>query len=248
MDWRDRLLARPMRPGDLESECVREWASPPTPFVEAVQRWAPDAGEPAFDRARRLGSAIASVGSGPRLSTTSVRALAGLQAGGRGVCSDKAQVFTGLCLTAGLRVREWGMSTSSERIGHSLCEVWSPEDGNWLLLDPARGLWARRTDSGAPIGVTELIDLVASARPESVQLVPFGESFCESDGALPTQELYLSPNRVFCLLGRYQPFKADRYLRLSPPLPLALAHGLSLLGRAHPRYLVYDSHRMTEAW
>ncbi len=244
MDWRGRLLARPMGPGDLECECVREWTSPPPPlFVEAVERWAPDTGEPAFDRACRLGSAIANAGSGPRLSTTSVRALAGLLAGDRGVCSDKAQVFTGICLSAGLLVREWGMSTASERIGHSLCEVWSPEEGRWLLIDPGRGLWASRADSGAPIGVSELADLVANARTGSVRLVPFGESFCESDGALPTAALYLNPNRVFCLLGRYQPFKADRFLRLSPPLPLAVAHGLSLLGGAHPRYLVYDPAR-----
>lgn len=246
MRLRNRLLTRPLRREDLERECVRELASPPPQlFVDAVQRWAPDAEEPAFDRARRLGSALASVGSGPRLSTTSVRALTGLLAGGRGVCSDKAQVFTGLCLTAGLRVREWGLAITSERIGHSFCEVWSPEERRWLLVDPSRGLWASRADSGAPLGVSELVDLVGNSGAGSVRLVPFGDSFRETEGALPTDDLYLNPDRVFCLLGRYQPFKADRFLRWSPPLPLAVAHGLSLLGRAHPRYLVYDTARST---
>lgn len=172
--------------------------------------------------------------AGGALGRDAIGALRGIVEEERGVCSDYAQVFVGLCAAASIPCREWGVSLDGMRggSGHSFCEVWHDEFARWVIVDPLLLLSWQRVEDGAPVGVVEL---TAGA---SVCAASLGEP----DFATPVIELYYrDPKGVYFLLTNNDVFVGQTIERRLDRLPVPLRQGILAALGYHPRYVVLAS-------
>jgi len=178
---------------------------------------------------------------GKCVSTHLAGALEAIRRHRGGCCSDFAQVYVGLCVAAGVSVREWGLCDgfTTMRIGHCFNEVFSTEHGKWALVDPFLSVYA--TSGGSePLSVTEMVDTVAAGRGDDVEFHWIDEAQ-RTKAARMASQYYLDADNLFFLTGHYNVFEEDRLLRAVSWLPTSVLHSLlMLLGRYH-RFWLYTN-------
>lgn len=115
---------------------------------------------------------------GPIKSTT-VRAYEEIEKSGRGYCADYTQVFNGLAYSAGLPVREWGMSFDRySGDGHAFSEIYDTAAGKWVFVDPMNGFYVRDAASDMPLSVLEYRQrLLQPDGFSSIRITPIGNAF-----------------------------------------------------------------------
>lgn len=186
---------------------------------------------------------------GKGLSCDSVTALRSIYSGTGGCCSDYSQVFLGLCLAAGITVREWGMTVdfylSPGSLGHAFNEIYSTEFDKWVFVDTDRSLYATNRETVQPLGVAEMIDLVTSARSDQIEFhyIDDDRKFQKSP---PYQDIYLNPDNIFFLISNNYVFDQDYFLRWSFLVPLPFLHCLMFLSGNYEQYFVYTNSHNSE--
>ena len=117
-----------------------------------------------------------------------------IRQGKGGYCSDYTQVFNGLALAAGIGVREWGAAFDGfGGWGHAFSEVFLPETGKWVMIDPFYGFWVRDSATGAPLSVQEFRERLARPDPlagMSIEVVA------------PNMYDFTSPEKLIAWYGR----------------------------------------------
>jgi hypothetical protein len=198
-------------------------------------------GTDTLDTARRIARHLSR--GHPRgrcLSTHLTAALRSIRRHYGGCCSDYAQVFVALCTAAGVPAREWGLCDgfTTMNFGHAFNEVFSTEHQKWVLVDSFLSVYA--TAQGTPLGVTELVDRVASGQIEDIRFHWIDET--QQPKATPwVTQYYLGPRNLFFLTGNYNVFEEDQMLRAFGWLPTSLVHSVLLfLGRYH-RFWLYTN-------
>lgn len=189
----------------------------------------------AFDLAQRC-----EPGNG--LSCDSVKALKLIYSRNGGICSDVSQVFTGLCIAAGISVREWGVEEDFvAKKGHAFNEVFASEYGKWVFLDAFKSLYARVDDSTSPLSVAELVDRVTTGHGDKIEMVYFGPADKRAECMANISHYYLNPANVFFLLSNNNVFGQDLLLRWAHVVPLAVLHALMLAVGIYPRFAIYTN-------
>jgi hypothetical protein len=185
---------------------------------------------------------------GRGLSCDSRTSLNLIHNGGAGVCSDYAQVFTGLCIAAGIKVREWGMCNDFVRInlGHSFNEVFSNEFGKWIFIDAYRSVFATCRGNEVPLGIREIIDLTTQNLYDQVHFHEIDQNH-RGAGRFTLSDIYLNPDNIFFLLSNYNVFGQDKVLKWGNILPLPLLHILLLLHGKYQRFNIYTNDQSLEA-
>lgn len=212
----------------------------PRAYADRVRDFDAQAGS--FAAARRIAHALsAGHPRGPGMGVDSVRALAAILAGGRGVCSDYTQVFLGLCTAAGVAAREWGICAGFDAsgVGHTVTEVYATEHGKWVTIDPFFSLYPTRREDALPLSVVELAELAAADRTGEVRLVDIDPEGGAGERRERWIERYLRPEHHFFLLVGNDVFRQDRFLRLVGKLPIPAVHLLMLLSGNYPRFHLY---------
>lgn len=239
---RFRLITRIGPPQVFETENINRFCDPrkiPAEYRQVIARLELE-GLTDFEKAKRIAFDL-SYGHprGAGLGCDSVTALHSIYHLGEGVCSDYAQVFTGLCLAADLKVREWGLCDDfvDIKIGHSFCEVWCKELQEWVFIDPSRSVYALDTLDGSLLSATRLIDLSTSGQKERVLLKQIDSTY-----KLPTGRIfggiYHNGENIFFLLSQNAIFRQDPILSLRF-FPLIVRHGLLYLMGEYYRYEIY---------
>jgi hypothetical protein len=186
---------------------------------------------------------------GKGLGCDSVSALGSIYSGTGGCCSDYSQVYLGLCLAAGIKVREWGMNfdfdVSSKSLGHAFNEVHSTEFAKWVFIDSYRSLYATDLQTDQPLGVTEMIDLVTSGMSDQIEFHYIDEDR-KSQKSPQYQDVYLNPTNIFFLISNNHVFHQDNFLRWSRVLPLPFLHGLMFVSGNYQQYFVYTNRHNRE--
>jgi hypothetical protein len=77
---------------------------------------------------------------------------------GAGLCSDHVEGFIALCQLFGI------FATEVHGTVHTVAQVWCPETGRWVLIDP-EGCILPRDASGRPLNVLETRDAYISGQP-----------------------------------------------------------------------------------
>ncbi len=181
---------------------------------------------------------------GAGLSCDSLTVLRSIYSGQAGVCSDYSQVYLGLCIAAGIIVREWGViedyPVRPNVLGHAFNEIYSTEMNKWVFIDSFRSIIAYDNRAGLPLSVAEMIDLATSGRADQIEfhyidLNQKGQESC------PHAALYLNPGNIFFLISNNQVFKQDKFLRLPHLLPLPVLHILMWGSGIYQNYLIYTN-------
>lgn len=157
---------------------LNENVSPPSEFREAVRRAVDglSADASAWDKtlalARDLSRAPKRLGDGIKSSTRETYRL--IVSAGRGYCADYTQVMNGLAYTAGIPVREWGMSFEDySGNGHAFNEIYDASLSRWILIDSYYSLYFVARDSGTPLSALELRErLAAGEGTETISVRP----------------------------------------------------------------------------
>lgn len=153
---------------------------PPPPLFETGVRDIRGSGEAAVVSMYRLVEHLRSrpKRKGPIQSTT-VEAYSEIIESGRGYCADYTQVFNGLAYTAGIPVREWGLSFDRySGDGHAFSEIYDPGLAQWVFVDPMHGFYVEDRTGGRPLSVLEFRDrLAAEGGFETLRIVPIANSF-----------------------------------------------------------------------
>lgn len=180
---------------------------------------------------------------GRGLSSDSCRALKLIYAEDAGMCSDYAQVYTGLCVASGVKVREWGVCDDlvQTKLGHSFNEVFSSEYDKWVFIDAYRSVYATRRGQNEPIGVIELIDLVTANLADRIHFRYITEERMQQVGR-PLTDVYCNSENIFFLLSDYNVFRQDKALKWAKVLPLPLLHFILLIIGEYQRFHVYINH------
>ena len=90
---------------------------------------------------------------------------------GLGYCADYAQVFDALAHSAGIPVREWGISFGGFGGGHGFNEIYDPEWKKWILIDSFESFYPVDRNSGTPLSVLEFMSLIGQNRANEIQIV-----------------------------------------------------------------------------
>lgn len=80
---------------------------------------------------------------------------------GKGICSDYIEVYVGLCIVAGIPVREWGITPDQLKGtgGHSFVEIYDNTRDKWVIIDPFLSAWpALKNTPGQSLGLFEYLD------------------------------------------------------------------------------------------
>lgn len=116
----------------------------------------------------------------PKASSSAEQKLNGILYEGKGVCSDYTEAYMGLCLAAGVPVREWGITPNELKRhgGHSTIEVFDNKKRVWGVIDPFLSAWpALKDDPSQPIGLFEYL----SMPPKSIVWHPIIHEYYRSD-------------------------------------------------------------------
>lgn len=101
--------------------------------------------------------------NGPsKASSSAEQKLNGILYEGKGDCSDYTEAYMGLCLAAGVPVREWGITPDELKRygGHTTIEVFDNKKGAWGVIDPFVSAWpALKADPSQPIGLFEYLSM-----------------------------------------------------------------------------------------
>ena len=98
----------------------------------------------------------------PKASSSAEQKLYGILYEGKGGCSDYTEAYMGLCLAAGVPVREWGITPDELKGygGHSTIEVFDNKRGAWGVIDPFVSAWpALKADPSQSIGLFEYLSM-----------------------------------------------------------------------------------------
>ena len=91
---------------------------------------------------------------------------------GQGVCSDYAQVFTGLCNAAGIPVRAWAASSETfTGHGDSFNEIYDEDFKKWIFIDAWKALYVKDTNSNIPLSFLEFRDMVLRGKEDEINIV-----------------------------------------------------------------------------
>ncbi len=162
------------------------------------ERTAPGTWDSALALARHLSAGTRVIGGA--IQSDTVSAYLAIRKSGGGYCADYTQVMNGLAYAAGIDIREWGMSFGNfSGDGHAFSEVYDPERGKWVFLDPFYSFYVLDASSGEPLSVLEFAAALrggAGAEALAVQVVdPEAFSF---PGARAALEYYRrGADRVF---------------------------------------------------
>ena len=179
---------------------------------------------------------------GDGLSCDSVTALQLVYSGQGGICSDVSQVFTGLCIAAGIQVREWGVCDDfAGKRGHTFNEIYSSEYDKWVFLDAHKSLFATRRGSENPLSAAELIDLVTAGEQDKIEMIYVGRIENRDDFTSNVAMYYFNPKNVFFLIVDNNVFGQDLLLKRAERVPLAVLHALMLILGLYPRFAVYSN-------
>ena len=196
-----------------------------------------------FDSAKVIASDLAQrkvLGDG--LSCDSVTALRLVYSGQGGICSDVSQVFTGLCIAAGIQVREWGVCDDfAGKRGHTFNEIFSSEHNKWVFLDAHKSLYAKTRGCESPLSVAELINLVTAGEHEKIEMIYIGRIENQHECTSNVAMYYFNPKNVFFLIVNNNVFGQDLFLGWADRVPLAVLHALMLVLRIYPRFAVYTN-------
>ena len=229
---------------DDEPPASDQAAGAPPAYADVVERLDLE-GANRFDDAKRIAFDVSRGhlrGSG--LGLTSVATLERIYGGQRvGVCSDYTQVFLGLCQTAGIAAREWGLCSSFEHsaLGHVVAEVYCDRADKWIFLDPLYSLYAMRAGEDVPLSVTEIVDLVCAGRAGEIAtrlIDPDGKPGAKRDSYV---DRYFQPHHAFFLLINNDVFGQDRFLRWVGVLPPAAVHMAMIVAGSYQQYRVYTN-------
>ncbi len=91
------------------------------------------------------------------------------------LCSAQAEMFMAVLLSQRIHCRWVFLNSnfgSSDYAGHTLLEVWSPELGKWVLVDPMMG--TRYERGGEPVSLREMAVLRANGRLNEVDVICLG--------------------------------------------------------------------------
>jgi hypothetical protein len=195
-----------------------------------------------LDRARAIAYGLSHDhprGSG--LGVTSTEALEQIMTRGGGVCSDYAQVFLGLCLAAGIPVREWGVNYEGlcSGAGHSFNEIYSEEHRKWVLIDSYRSLCVIDRSSGAPLSVEEVIHTPPDELEQTARFDLIDEP--HRPVRRPGKN-FLRPASIYFLLLENNVFRQDRFLRFTGLIPRPLLHLLLLGTGNYYHYYLYTAY------
>lgn len=178
---------------------------------------------------------------GRGLGCDSVTALKLIYDSKAGVCSDYSQVFLALCAAAGIRVREWGINKDFlSGFGHAFNEIHSTEHNKWVFIDAYRSIYAVDKDSGAPLGVTEIVDLTASKVSERIEF-HYIDVDLQNEESISHSDLYLNADNIFFSMSNNYIFEQDKFLKWINILPLLLLHVLMLVSGSYQSYDVYTN-------
>jgi hypothetical protein len=205
----------------------------------------------AWDRtlalARHLARGPKGAGDGIKSSTREAYRL--IVSEGRGYCADYTQVMNGLAYTAGIPVREWGMSFAEySGDGHAFNEIYDVSLSQWILIDSFYSLYFAARDSGRPLSALELRErLEAGEGPETISVRPIlSERFTfPSEGR--AIEYYRQGTDQFFLYQGTNVFSYDANTLVSwlSPYSRALEETAGIMSGVRPRIrlLVTDTNR-----
>ena len=166
-----------------------------------------------------------------------------IYSGGGGVCSDYTQVFTGLCLGADIRVREWGVSFDNCKgdNGHAFCEIFSTEHKKWVFIDPYKSFWVSLKSDDIPLSAIELINLSQKELSSSINLNGIDRDHFNQyrDSVL---ELYNFSENIFFLLSNNRIFDQAKFLRYGKIIPSPfhpILHILMIIFGCYQRFNIY---------
>lgn len=253
--FRNSLLAEVGEPSDFEwtpgaypADFKLESVPPPDEILAAV-----DAIRVRSQNAQQLMTGfVEHLRSKPKrrgpIQSTTLHAYREIIEQGRGYCADYTQVFNGLAHTAGLPVREWGMSFDGfGGDGHAFNEVYDESLGQWIFVDPMNGFYVRDRASGRPLSALEFRERTTRADGfETITIERIVENFLfPSDRAAfdyyarGADQLYLwFGNNVFA----YDAHPAVRALSWSRALEGLAAIALGV----HPEIRIYPTESNAE--
>lgn len=202
-----------------------------------------------FEKAKRIAFDLAhGRRTGRGLSVDSCQSLKLIYAEGAGTCSDYAQVFTGLCIASGIKIREWGMCDDLVRTkcAHSFSEVYSSEYGKWVFIDSYGSVYATYNGEDEPMGVIELIDLATANLADKIRFRYIVEER-RPQASRTLDKIYRDSENIFFLLSDYNIFKQDKALKWGHLLPLPLLHFTLVIIGQYQKFYVYINHQNERA-
>ena len=159
-----------------------------------------------------------------------------------GVCSDYSQVFIGLCIAAGIKVREWGISEDfvmySPLAGHTFNEIYSTEYNKWIFIDPSRSIFATDIPTGVPLGICEIIESVSSKNCKQIKFNVIDDDY-KTASRFSNEDMYLRKGMICYLLSNNCIIKQDEVIKKTRIFPLPLQHIITLIARKYYKYNVY---------
>ena len=217
-----------------------EMSEIPTDFRSTISR-IDLKGLQTFEKAKRIAFDLAhGHRTGRGLSADSCQSLKLIYAGLAGVCSDYAQVYTGLCVASGVKIREWGMCDDlvQTKCGHSFSEVFSTEYGKWVFIDSYGSIYATLRGQDDPLSVIELIDLMTANLGDEVHFRHIVEER-RHQTRQTLAKIYYNPENIFFLSCDYNIFKQDKVLKWADILPLPFLHFILFIIGEYQRFHVY---------
>ena len=138
-------------PQETPDEFLLETGTPPAEFQMTVDELSitADYGVSELDHTIAIARHFAS-GSGIKSDT--VYTYRTILSEERGYCSDYTQAMNGLAFTAGIPIREWGMSFEAYGgYGHAFSEVYDRARGKWVFLDAFNAFYVVDRASRVPL-------------------------------------------------------------------------------------------------
>jgi hypothetical protein len=167
------------RPGQVPAGFILE-SLPPPEFFSSVAQQIIDESEVAlapWDKALLIARhLVQKEQKGGPIQKDSEQAYQLITEQGLGYCADYTQVFGALALSAGLSVREWGMSFDGYGgDGHAFNEIFDASRDKWMFIDSFNSFYVVNT-AGVPVSVEELRDAIESGNVNALRLIPIVDS------------------------------------------------------------------------
>ena len=166
-------------PDNVPPGFLLESLRPPDIFEEvadAILEGASADGLPALERAKRIVEHLnQKTGDGQSIQKDLTTTYYLVTNNGQGYCADYTQTFIALAHAMDVDVREWGLGFGGFGAGHAFNEIYSPEYGKWIFIDPFHSFYALDKSSGEPLSVEEFRNRVATEAPAPPTIVPIGE-------------------------------------------------------------------------
>ncbi len=178
---------------------------------------------------------------GPGVGASSEKAMQAIIEGKGGVCSDISQVFNNFCVLNGIKVREWGVIDRfyEGKYGHSFNEVYAPEMGKWIAIDPSRCILFYDEEDNV-LAAVDIFD--KTKKGEKLSFKEFNKlPYQTTDN---TEQIYFNPDCIPFLIFNYKIKSQDWFYNNLSFFPNSLTSLLMILTNNYFKYMMlYNDHK-----